>query len=100
MKKYLVRFNFGLRDAFGESIEVLNEEDMELLRQSVINRQNVYLGEIEGKHSEVSGVIEASDFEIISENLEEIVVFEKLLKGCFGAFCLMDAIREAIKEGR
>lgn len=39
--------------------------------------KNIYFGEILGKHSEVYGVIEAKDLEVLSEDASLIAVFEK-----------------------
>ena len=63
-KRYLVRFDFGLSDAFGEEVQLLTEADFELLNTKI--GSYIYLGEIEGKHSEVSGDFEKGDFTVLS----------------------------------
>ena len=63
-KRYLVRFDFGLRDAFGEEVQLLTEEAFEKLNNKI--GSYIYLGEIEGKHSEVSGDFEKGDFTVLS----------------------------------
>ena len=94
--RYLVHFNFGIKDAFGESIEVLSENDMMVLNDFVGNK--VFLGEIAGKHSKIQGPLEESDFKIISTNENEIEVFEKLLGSSFGAFDMIGTIHDTISE--
>ena len=63
-KRYLVRFDFGLSDAFGEEVQLLTEADFEKLNNKI--GSHIYLGEIEGKHSEVSGDFERGDFIVMS----------------------------------
>ena len=63
-KRYLVRFDFGLSSAFGEEVQLLTELDFEKLNTKVGSR--IYLGEIEGKHSQVSGKFEKGDFTVLS----------------------------------
>jgi hypothetical protein len=64
LMKYLVRFDFGLRDAFGEEVRLLTESDFEKLNNKI--GSYIYLGEIEGKHSEVSGDFEKGDFTVMA----------------------------------
>ena len=63
-KRYLVRFDFGLSDAFGEEVQLLTEEAFEFLNTKI--GSHIYLGEIEGKHSEVNGDFEKGDFTVLS----------------------------------
>ena len=63
-KRYLVKFDIGLDDAFGQEIQLLNETDFEKLKNKIGNY--MYLGEISGKHSEVSGNFESEDFTVMS----------------------------------
>ncbi len=64
-KRYLVKFDIGLDDAFGQEIQLLNETDFEKLKNKIGNY--MYLGEISGKHSEVSGNFESEDFKVLSK---------------------------------
>ena len=64
-KRYLVKFDIGLDDAFGQEIQLLNEANFEKLKNKIGNY--MYLGEISGKHSEVSGNFESEDFKVLSE---------------------------------
>ena len=63
-KRYLVRFDFGLSAAFGEEVQLLTEEAFKFLNTKIGSR--IYLGEIEGKHSRVSGNFEKGDFTVLS----------------------------------
>jgi hypothetical protein len=97
---YLVKFNFGLSDAFGESLEVLTEEDMTVLKKFVEDGDDIYLGEINGKHSEVSGPIEEHDYEIVTTDQEVIENFKKIVhpNSSFGAFHMIGTIYEQLEE--
>ena len=64
-KRYLVKFDIGLDDTFGQEIQLLNETNFEKLKNKIGNY--MYLGEISGKHSEVSGNFESEDFKVLSE---------------------------------
>ena len=98
MKTYLVEFDFGLRDAFGKSLEVLTENDMEVLKSFIESGEDVYLGEIEGKHSEVCGPVENHDYKILTSDESKIEVFIELFDGWFGAYSMMGAIYESLEE--
>ena len=76
MKKYLVKTNFGCRDAYCGSLEVWTEEELELVNSWV--GMEVYFGEIAGKHSEVYGTLEAGDFEVLKASECFIEEFKKL----------------------
>ena len=97
-KLYLVKFDFGLYYAFGESIEILTEEELQKVKDFIAECKEVYLGEIEGKHSDVYGPLETTDFEIISEDQEKIKAFQELIGDNFGAFCMTSAINESLEE--
>ncbi len=98
MKKYLVRFDFGNGDAFLESIEVLSEEEFKLIEDFASSDKEVYLGEIAGKHSEVYGPLDRGDYQILTQDPEIIKPFETLLNGSFGAFDMLESIKEALYE--
>ena len=98
MKKYLVQFDFGLYNAFGESLEVLTEEEFQKIKDFSESGEKVYLGEIEGKHSEVFGTLDAKDFKVISENQDDIAVFEKVLGWGFGAYSMLENVEEKLSE--
>ena len=99
MKKLLVKFDFGLYYAFGQTLEILTEEEYKKVLDFSDSKKEIYLGEIEGKHSEVYGPLDRKDISIISENNEDIEVFERLFPRGFGAFDMVEAIQEALDEG-
>lgn len=78
----MVRFNFGLRDAFGEQLIVLTQEQYEKLKNNA--GVEIYIGEWEGKHSEVSGPLEKDDFSMVKCSDEFKNEFLKLYKNGFG----------------
>lgn len=78
----MVRLDFGLRDAFGEEIIVLTKEEYQELLNGV--GTEIYIGEYEGKHSEVRGDLEARDFKIIDCSDEFKNEFLKLFPNGFG----------------
>ena len=63
-KRYLVKFDIGLDDAFGQEVQLLTEEEFELLNTKI--GSYIYLGEISGKHSEIDGNFEKEDFVLMS----------------------------------
>lgn len=84
-KRYLVRFDFGLRDAFGEEVQLLTEEAFELLNTKI--GSYIYLGEISGKHSEIDGNFEKDDFELMAtyeEDSEFVKEWDKQFPQGFG----------------
>ena len=96
--KYLVRFDFGLRDAFGEEVRLLTSQELQFLKDNIGTK--IYLGEIEGKHSEVYGVLEYSDFKILAEYEEDNVFvkeFDRHFNRGFG-INIFSALVEAVNE--
>ena len=98
MKKYLVKFDFGLYYASGESLEVLTEDQFQKIKDFSAGGKEVYLGEIEGKHSETCGPLDAGDFTVISEDQDDIAVFEKLVGDNFGAFSMIETVEEVLEN--
>lgn len=83
--RYLVEFDFGLNDAFGQELQLLTESDFEKLNNKI--GSYIYLGEIEGKHSEVSGNFEKGDFKLKStyeEGSEFVKEWDKQFPQGFG----------------
>ena len=96
--KYLVRFDFGLRDAFGEEVRLLTSQELQFLKDNIGTK--IYLGEIEGKHSEVYGTLESSDFKILAEYEEDNVFvkeFDRHFNHGFG-IDIFSALVEAVNE--
>lgn len=84
-KRYLVRFDFGLRYAFGEEVRLLTESDFEKLNNKI--GSYIYLGEISGKHSEIDGNFEKDDFELLAtyeEDSEFVKEWDKQFPQGFG----------------
>lgn len=90
----MVKFDFGLRDAFGEELVVLTQEQYQTLQNRI--GTEIYIGEWSGKHSEVYGTLECSDFEVINCSEEFKVEFLKLFKNGFG-LPIFNAFKEATK---
>ena len=83
--RYLVRFDFGLRGAFGEEVRLLTESDFEKLNNKI--GSYIYLGEISGKHSEIDGNFEKDDFtlmEIYEDDSEFVKEWDKQFPQGFG----------------
>ena len=84
-KRYLVRFDFGLSDAFGEEVQLLTEADFEKLNNKI--GSYIYLGEISGKHSEIDGNFEKEDFKLMAtyeEDSEFVKEWDKQFPQGFG----------------
>lgn len=98
-KRYLVEFDFGLNDAFGQEIQLLTESDFEKLNNKI--GSYIYLGEIEGKHSEVSGNFEKGDFKLKStyeEDSEFVKEWDKQFPQGFG-IDIWSALTEGDADG-
>ena len=96
--RYLVRFDFGLNDAFGEEIRLLTLQELQFLRDNIGTK--IWLGEIEGKHSQVFGKLESSDFKILAEYEEDnafVKEFDRHFNRGFG-INIFSALVEAVNE--
>lgn len=96
--RYLVRFDFGLRNAFGEEIRLLTSQEFHFLKDNIGTK--IYLGEIEGKHSEVYGTLELEDFKILAEYEEDNIFvreFDRHFKRGIG-INIFSALVEAVGE--
>ena len=96
--RYLVIFDFGLRDAFGEEVQLLTSQELQFLKDNIGTK--IYLGEIEGKHSQVSGRLESSDFKILAEYEEDsafVKEFDRHFNRGFG-INIFSALVEAVNE--
>jgi hypothetical protein len=90
----MLKLDFGLRNAFGEEIIVLTQAQYDTLNNNI--GTEIYIGEWEGKHSEVSGTIEKEDFKVIECSQEFKIEFLKLFKNGFG-LPIFNAFEESIK---
>ena len=96
--RYLVKFDFGLRNAFGKEVRLLTSQELQFLKDNIGTK--IYLGEIEGKHSEVYGTLEYSDFKILAEYEEDnafVKEFDRHFNRGFG-INIFSALVEAINE--
>jgi hypothetical protein len=59
-------------------------DDDEFKWLEALDGQEVYLGEVAGKHSEVFFTFEVSDLEILSQDEREIEIIRRLLGNSFG----------------
>ena len=63
-KRYLVRFDFGLYNAFGQELQLLTEESLSILNSHI--GKHLDLGEVEGEGSDISGTFEIGDFVVMA----------------------------------
>ena len=98
-KRYLVEFDFGLNDAFGQELQLLTESDFEKLNNKI--GSYIYLGEISGKHSEIDGNFEKDDFELMAtyeEDSEFVKEWDKQFPQGFG-IDIWSALTEGDADG-
>ena len=96
--RYLVRFDFDLEYAFGGELSLLTSQELQFLKDNIGTK--IYLGEIDGKHSSVSGRLESSDFKILAEYEEDNIFvkeFDKHFNLGFG-IDIFGALVEAVNE--
>jgi len=98
MNKMLVLFDFDLCYAFGKSYEVLSEEQYRKVVEFSISGEDIYLGEIAGKHSEVYGPLETENFKIVSTDQKYVQFFEEVIGQQFGAFDVYGTICDQEEE--
>jgi hypothetical protein len=76
--KKLYEFSWHLNYAFVGGLFVADQKDVD----NAIGKM-LYFGEVEGKHSEIYGALEAEEISVISEDQEFVEKFEQLV-GEFG----------------
>lgn len=94
MSRVLVRFHWDC----GRQGEV---EGLFITTEAALNRaydKRVYFGEILGKHSDISGTLERSDIEIVSEDQDFIQKLEQLLGTDISGYNPLDYIRDEEEE--
>lgn len=79
MSKKLYRFDFDTYYSNTEGLFVADEADV-----AAAIGQEIWLGEIEGKHSEVHGPLEETDLKVITDDPAFIARFEQLFPKGFG----------------
>ena len=92
---FLVKFNFGLDNAFGEELRVLTTDELESLRANTGIK--IYIGEYEGKHSEVYGSLDSADYKIVDASEAFKKEFKTLFPYGFGLE-IFNAFEEAVKK--
>ena len=97
----LINVDFGLRNAFGETLEIVTQEEYDMIQAFSKTDNTIYFGEIAGKHSEVYGPLSSSDFRIVSKDQNDIKAFRKITgnRRYFGAFSVVDTLKEMISDG-
>lgn len=97
MQYKLIKFyGYMRRSAALEVIEVVNEEDWNLIQRAISEGIELYLGEIAGKHSEVTWTLENEEMTILSEDQDEIELFRKWIPDCHvGPFYIAYEVRRA-----
>lgn len=78
MKK-LYQFDFDTYYSNTEGLFVADEADV-----AAAIGQTIYLGEVEGKHSEVFGPLEETDLKVVTDDPVFIRQFERLFPKGFG----------------
>ncbi len=88
----LVRFSWSLnRRSLGSVFETTRE------RLEQFPGLPVYFGEVDGKHSEVHGRLQASNFEVLAANPEEIGAIKRVLGSFPCDVDIEDAIDRAVE---
>ena len=97
MNYKLIKFyGYMRRSAALEVVEVVNEEDWNLIQKAIEEGKELYLGEIAGKHSDVTWTLEDEEMTILSEDQAEIDLFMKWIpEGHVGPFYLAYEVRRA-----
>ncbi len=78
-------------------VSVVDDETWNKIQQVIEKKLNVYLGEVAGKHSDVSVVFEPEDIEILSEDQNDCEVLTRLVRGHVGLY-MTDSMIEALEE--
>ena len=92
MSKKLYKFEWDLYYGICEGLFVADETII-----AAAMGKNVWLGSIEGKHSEVYGTLESKDLTVVTEDPAFIAEFERLLPTGVGINPL-DYIEEGLKR--
>jgi hypothetical protein len=79
-KEYLVKSSFG-GSYYGTgfvSVEIINEEKLNLLKKLVNNRFSFSVYNWEGKHSELAVRLDDNDFVVLTDKPEDIEAFRRI----------------------
>lgn len=94
----LIKFELSLRGTDLCLAAIVDEEEWKLLENKMKSNYTVYLGEVAGKHSAVNVELEENDFKILSEDPNEIAVFQKLFGNEFGNISISYFIEDEGEE--
>jgi len=64
------------------SLDGIFTAEKDAMQKLIESGNEVYFGEVLGKHSDISGPIENSDITMISDDSEHVLLFEKLNMKC------------------
>lgn len=96
MSERLIHFDMDLWDAYGQSYEVVNDEDAVMLYNYI--GKELYLGEISGKHSDVDRTLTRNSFNVLTDNPDKIEIWKDLVGDTIGAFSIIETIRDQLEN--
>jgi hypothetical protein len=88
----LVSFKHNTYHANVSAIYIMDVEDWKKIKFLQNEDEEIYLGDVAGKHSEVYA--DADDFMLITNNEDEINTFRKLFGKTFGSYHPFDSAME------
>lgn len=93
----LVRFDFDCgRMGSLNGMFVLDEEQWATWEKLVQTKHEIYFGEVLGKHSEIAGPIDPSDFSVVTEDQEFCRKFQEFR--CANGYNPLDYLEEGWDE--
>lgn len=96
MREVLVSFKYNGRYGSVNSIYIMDLEDWEKIKYLQYEDEELYLGEVEGKHSEVYSSFD--NFTLISSKSADISMFRNLFGETFGKYDPFDKAMELYSE--
>ncbi len=96
MSERLIRFDMDLWDAYGISYEIVTDDEAKMLFDYV--GQDLYLGEISGKHSDVERELTRDCFDVLTDDPKKIEIFRELTGGHIGSFSVIGTIIDQMED--
>jgi hypothetical protein len=62
-----------------KSVMLLTSDEWATLKQAAKDKAEVYLGEVCGKHSEVTALLRSEQFEVLTREPSEVAVVQKVI---------------------
>lgn len=94
----LIRVNeYVYRGCKIDSLFTVNAEEWEMIQRFCRDGKSIYFGEICGKHSDVYVTLTLKDFDVISDDLNVVAIFDKLLPDGVGRN-IVGAMRDTLDE--